>query len=364
MDYDLLLKGLQPCAERASKRHTKKLGLDFEDHQGKIIEGINKQSCKPCNIASLQKKTKEKSDDDFTVFLLRTNSDGLYSSFADHPQAKPVDDIAVKPSSRTMNSEADYQKMTIAHIKEELSKRGVVPDAKAKKSELIKLLQKAEEDAILNHSDDGAFGDPLSTPDEDLLNDDVLNDVLPEKLMDDESVTAKEAGPDEIKSTAAHESEPEKNQKVDATSASTNANDPLALDAKLKRAQRFGLPVGITDPLAKAKRAQRFGVVSMVAEKDLKVKRAARFGTNGETVTIASVKNDSHSDEETKKKLLNRAQRFGLPVNENGKVHSFLHSKERLEARAKRFGLASTTTIDDSEMEAKKKARLERFGIN
>ncbi|KHJ80492.1 hypothetical protein OESDEN_19832 [Oesophagostomum dentatum] len=267
-----------------------------------------------------------------------------------------------------MNSEADYQKMTIAHLKEELAKRGITPDAKAKKSELIKLLQKAEEDAILNHSEDGAFGDPLSTPDEDLLNDDVLNDVLPEKLLDSSSDNSKAAEPaeTEAKVAVAPTSEPEKAQ---TTSPPPATHDPLALDAKLKRAQRFGLPVGVTDPLAKAQRAKRFGVTAGATDKDTKVKRAERFGldTSKTTVTppVAAVtvaKSGSPQDEETKKKLISRAQRFGLPVNENGKALSFTHSKDKLAARAQRFGLTASTTINDSEMEAKKKARLERFG--
>ncbi|KIH57365.1 hypothetical protein ANCDUO_12442 [Ancylostoma duodenale] len=259
-----------------------------------------------------------------------------------------------------MNSEADYQKMTIAHLKEELSKRGIVPDAKAKKSELIKLLQKAEEDAILNHSEDSTFGDPLSTPDEDLLNDDVLNDVLPEKLIDDVSEAAKSTETEETKSTAAPASEPEK--QANEAPPPAVSNDPLALDAKLKRAQRFGLPVGVTDPLAKARRAERsdlhdittflsqtwqncsrFGVASAAAEKDMKAKRAERFGLSGDTAKPADSVKTSPQDEETKKKLISRAQRFGLPVNENGK--------------------ALTTGFSKSEMEAKKKARLERFGM-
>ncbi|RCN51408.1 hypothetical protein ANCCAN_02358 [Ancylostoma caninum] len=260
-----------------------------------------------------------------------------------------------------MNSEADYQKMTIAHLKEELSKRGIVPDAKAKKSELIKLLQKAEEDAILNHSEDSTFGDPLSTPDEDLLNDDVLNDVLPEKLIDDVSETAKTTETEETKPSAAPASEPEK-QATEAPPPAAS-NDPLALDAKLKRAQRFGLPVGVTDPLAKARRAERFGVASAAAEKDLKVKRAERFGLNGDKIKPADNVKTSPQDEETKKKLISRAQRFGLPVNENGKALTTGLSKDKLAARAQRFGLTTKTTIDDSEMEAKKKARLERFGM-
>ncbi|CAJ0599217.1 unnamed protein product [Cylicocyclus nassatus] len=262
-----------------------------------------------------------------------------------------------------MNSEADYQKMTIAHLKEELAKRGVTPDAKAKKSELIKLLQKAEEDAILNHSEDGAFGDPLSTPDEELLNDDVLNDVLPEKLLDDESESTKTKEPEEPKSkpSSAPPSEPEK---TTSTSPPAANNDPLALDAKLKRAQRFGLPVGVTDPAVKAKRAERFGISAPANDKDLKAKRAEKFGLNTKTSPPAPAKSISPLDEEAKKKLLSRAQRFGLPVNENGKaLHSSVPTKEKLQMRAQRFGLTTAAPIDDKEMEAKKKARLERFGM-
>lgn len=250
-----------------------------------------------------------------------------------------------------MNSEADYQKMTIAHLKEELTKRGITPDAKAKKNDLIKLLQKAEEDAILNHSEDGAYGDPLSTPDEDLLNDDVLNDVLPEKLIDDVTEPAKT---NEDRKPIVEE------EKLETTVATLHdSHDPLALDAKLKRAQRFGLPVGVTDPIAKAKRAERFGLATVGADKDMKAKRAERFGLSKESST--EPKTLSAVDEETRKKLLNRAQRFGLPVNENGKALSSIQSKDALASRAQRFGLKTSAAVDE-ELEQKKKARLERFG--
>ncbi|KAJ1348374.1 hypothetical protein KIN20_003665 [Parelaphostrongylus tenuis] len=243
-----------------------------------------------------------------------------------------------------MNSEADYQKMTIAHLKEELSKRGITPDAKAKKNDLIKLLQKAEEDAILNHSEDGGYGDPLSTPDEDLLNDDVLNEVLPEKLIGDVSKPSKEAS--EVSPAAATELEKER---------PAVSHDPLALDVRLKRAQRFGLPINVTDPLAKAKRAERFGTKNLFSD-DRKAKRAERFGLNKQINTVN--KNES-CDEETRRKLLSRAERFGLPVNKHGKTPT--SSKDVLAARAERFGLKTNGATNDDQ-EQRKKARLARFG--
>ncbi|KAK5982070.1 Nuclear protein Hcc-1 [Trichostrongylus colubriformis] len=249
-----------------------------------------------------------------------------------------------------MNSEADYQKMTIAHLKEELTKRGITADPKAKKSELIKLLQKAEEDAILNHSEDGGYGDPLSTPDEDLLNDDVLNDVLPEKLIDEVSEPSKAT--EEAKSPTSPDVKSEKPKPV----AITPPHDPLALDAKLKRAQRFGLPVGVTDPLAKAKRAERFGLASVSSEKEMKAKRAERFGLTGRTSPGARI--STITDEETKKKLLIRAQRFGLPVNEQGKT---VNAKDPVKAPLKQVG--PKTGAANDEVEQKKRARMERFGL-
>lgn len=243
-----------------------------------------------------------------------------------------------------MNSEADYQKMTIAHLKDELSKRGITPDPKAKKSELIKLLQKAEEDAILNHSEDGGYGDPLSTPDEDLLNDDVLNDVLPEKLISDVSKPVKATT--EVNSVITTESEKER---------PAVPHDPLALDVRLKRAQRFGLPISVTDPLAKAKRAERFGINSL-SSNESKAKRAERFGLNKE---INTVNKNGSCDEETRRKLLNRAERFGLPVNKQGKT--LTSSKDILTARAERFGLKTPGATNDDQ-EQRKKARLLRFG--
>ncbi|PIO62820.1 hypothetical protein TELCIR_15604, partial [Teladorsagia circumcincta] len=135
----------------------------------------------------------------------------------------------------------------IVHLKEELTKRGVTPDPKAKKSELIKLLQKPKPA-------------PITPP-----------------------------------------------------------HDPLALDAKLKRAQRFGL-TGRTSP-----------------------------GARISTIT----------DEETKKKLLIRAQRFGLPVNDQGKTEA---SKDTVKEPAKHVGSKTGAAVDD-ELEQKKRARMERFGL-
>ncbi|KAK6015608.1 hypothetical protein OSTOST_18963 [Ostertagia ostertagi] len=209
----------------------------------------------------------------------------------------------------------------------------------------------AEEDAILNHSEDGGYGDPLSTPDEDLLNDDVLNDVLPEKLIDEVAEPAK--GTEEAKPATPSSDKKEKPKPAPITPP----HDPLALDAKLKRAQRFGLPVGVTDPLAKAKRAERFGLATVSSEKEMKAKRAERFGLTGRTSPGAKL--STITDEETKKKLLIRAQRFGLPVNEQGKT---ITSKDSVKEPVKPVGLKTGAVVDD-ELEQKKRARMERFGL-
>uniref|UniRef100_A0A914D5Y6 THO1-MOS11 C-terminal domain-containing protein n=1 Tax=Acrobeloides nanus TaxID=290746 RepID=A0A914D5Y6_9BILA len=118
----------------------------------------------------------------------------------------------------------------------------------------------------------------------------------------------------------------------------------------LKNAVKLGLPISEE---RKVKRAERFGLVGS-DDGDKKAKRAARFGlANTET----------KSEPEDKEKILKRAQRFGIPVKADTTTTAsdqagIAAAPEVLTKRAKRFGLPT-----DEEAEAKKKARMEKFGI-
>ncbi|CAI5444078.1 unnamed protein product [Caenorhabditis angaria] len=229
---------------------------------------------------------------------------------------------------------ADAKKLTVARLKEELLKRGL-SDA-GNKPDLLARLTESIEDSILNDAGD------LSLPNDDiLLNDDILdapsidgdNDV--EKLLNssEDVVTSPTPPATTIKPIEAPE------------------------DPKLARAARFGLPVTgtasateLASESAKEARAKRFGIQNTPgaagAEEDKKAARAARFGIE--------------TSSETKDKLAARAARFGIPVNSDGKRAAGEAKSEeelkKLEERAKRFGLI------DEDADAKKKARLERFG--
>uniref|UniRef100_A0A1I7XPU3 Tho1_MOS11_C domain-containing protein n=1 Tax=Heterorhabditis bacteriophora TaxID=37862 RepID=A0A1I7XPU3_HETBA len=297
-----------------------------------------------------------------------------------------------------------FQKMTIPQLREELSKKGIAADPKMKKAALVdKLIEsilKAEEDAILNlnASGDADISDAVTTPNEDILNEDVLGEELSSKNND--------AVPDLKISSSSEKKEAKVLTYIDResstktpVSAPTATDCDTSADAKLKRAQRFGLPIGVTDNTAKAKRAERFGVpVGTVATSGgaggidavAKAKRAERFGLTNVNSVVKTL------DEDAKKKLLIRAQRwgelfvnqvifypkksfyifppmvcsrFGLPVSGDGKTASTPSNganekNAKLIARAKRFGGEIGNGNDDSELEKRKKARLERFGAS
>ncbi|KAJ0234912.1 Protein MODIFIER OF SNC1 11 [Hirschfeldia incana] len=91
----------------------------------------------------------------------------------------------------------------------------------------------------------------------------------------------------------------------------------------------------VDDVQRKIRRAERFGVSVKLTEEEKRNSRAERFGT------VAAVKGSegTKKDEDLKRKA--RADRFGVPASSSA---------------------STTTKVDNSEEEAKKKARLARFG--
>ncbi|VDN06484.1 unnamed protein product [Thelazia callipaeda] len=210
-------------------------------------------------------------------------------------------------------SSRDLSKMTVVQLREQLRSRGLITDGT--KAVLIERLKGsyAVEDKILNID---------STASKDSLEETVLEGSINEDdiLGPDTSVKKKENILPVVVPSATKPASPvvfvAKESKVaqrpEGSKKSKMADN--SLDAKMKRAQRFGLPL---------------------SDEQLKQKRAERFGTRPNEAASAAL-----SLEERKKK---RAERFGIDnkkdtgdVDESKKV-----SVEVLERRAKRFGLCS-----------------------
>uniref|UniRef100_T1J8H1 SAP domain-containing protein n=1 Tax=Strigamia maritima TaxID=126957 RepID=T1J8H1_STRMM len=218
---------------------------------------------------------------------------------------------------------ADVTKLKVADLKRELKARGL--SHSGIKTELVDRLISALQTNVLDE-------------DEDVLEDDVLADD--EKASDasfqDEiilnSPTATES-PSKM-GVVADKIDAEIKIILDSPEDTTNNNDSpddekvvitklqgvSDEEKRLLRAKKFDLPM--SDDLKKQARAERFGIP--------------------DTAKIGNVENSNDTDRLTK-----RAERFGLPKNE-----AFKKRKER-------FGITSKT----EELEAKKKKRAARFGL-
>ncbi|XP_071708166.1 uncharacterized protein [Rutidosis leptorrhynchoides] len=104
----------------------------------------------------------------------------------------------------------------------------------------------------------------------------------------------------------------------------------------------------VTDTQRKIRRAERFGMPVKLSEEEKRNSRAERFGT----APSSQGSNTTKKAEELKRKA--RAERFGItkstPAEED----------EKKKARLSRFGSASSTGVNPLE-EEKKKARALRF---
>ncbi|CAG9540839.1 unnamed protein product [Cercopithifilaria johnstoni] len=248
-------------------------------------------------------------------------------------------------------SARDLSKMTVVQLREQLRSRGLPTDGT--KAGLIERLKGsyAAEDTILNSDTSVLSKDSLEeTVLEGAINeDDILGPDTSVKKKDDLAPTAVPLTP--AMTPSVHVDESKSNQKAEVkkkTEVMVNS-----WDAKLKRAQRFGLP--LSDEQMKQRRAERSemqvnaaaNIGEILAEK--KKKRAERFGIANESEKIQEI-------------LDRRAKRFGIDSKMNaviaGKVEKA--SLEVLEKRGKRFGLCS----EEAELEIKKQKRAERFGLN
>lgn len=116
---------------------------------------------------------------------------------------------------------------------------------------------------------------------------------------------------------------------VSAAGASSGDKSPVNnIQKKIRRAERFGLPVQLTEEEKRNSRAERFG-----------------------TATVVNASETTKKGEELKRKA--RAERFGLPVSA-----APADEDAKKKARLARFG---TDTKIDSAEEEKRKARALRF---
>uniref|UniRef100_A0A0R3RZS3 SAP domain-containing protein n=1 Tax=Elaeophora elaphi TaxID=1147741 RepID=A0A0R3RZS3_9BILA len=247
--------------------------------------------------------------------------------------------------------------LQVVQLREQLRSRGLPTDGT--KVALIERLKGsyAAEETILN-SDASALKDSLDeyfteeTVLEGAINeDDILGPDTSVKKKEDLAPAAMPSAPS-ITPLVHVAGESKSNQRPEVSKETEAVIN--SLDAKLKRAQRFGLP--LSDEQMKQKRAERFGIQlnagtanvgGILAEK--KKQRAERFGIISESEKMQEI-------------LDRRAKRFGIDNKANAVISGQVEktSLEVLERRGKRFGLCS----EEAELEIKKQKRAERFGLN
>ncbi|CAJ0943319.1 unnamed protein product, partial [Mesorhabditis belari] len=222
----------------------------------------------------------------------------------------------------------DYDKMTVALLRDELKSRNLLVEGK--KAELIDRLRASDKEA-----------------EDELLNSTLGDDLLP--VNEEDLLLQTGGGSNEIKTDGTDLLESEK----DNDKAKKRVEWSSSTEEKMARAARLGLPIAatagthsagsLTDD-AKANRAKRFGTQAetIVDSNEAKARRLARFGVSSVEPTPRMNAAKLSVDDSTKEKLLKRAQRFGLPVSGNGKALG---------------------TVEAPEENAKKRARLERFGL-
>lgn len=264
---------------------------------------------------------------------------------------------------------ADLNKMKVVDLRKELKTRGL--SAAGDKAELVARLQAAmsqasdsndehgdlnldsdiDSDGVLEDEDDKSQGDILDDSAVDTLNEDLALAEQPAKF---------ESKPHRIlkrKITASDTSKPKPDDKTDDREPSTKKivlNRTISItstkptedkiDDKNTETPAKSNKVKITavvDSKSKLElRAQRFGLPVQMSEAERKEARMKRFGqASADSSTSSSISSaPTGSLSENLDKLKKRAERFGQSVS---KIMTDIENKEKLEKRKAKFAAAS-----------------------
>ncbi|CEF65806.1 CIP29 protein [Strongyloides ratti] len=260
-----------------------------------------------------------------------------------------------------MSSADELEKLTVTQLREKLKSYNL--PVTGTKAVLIKRLLEHNEESLLKDDEDAHSVKDIVDLDEELLNDDTVKEI-------------KNGQKSENGTTIESIDEPKKEEKKES-----NKEEEVKNSENTKQ-----------QPLVK-KRINVEGVVELDDERKMKLKRAERFNLPAENVLTDDEKKklreerfkDAQQQEsqtlpvdDIEAKRKERAKRFGIPevsVEKNSTLSSVSGKKrkqikfggeveidaDKLAARAKRFGITTNTVSD---LEEKKKKRLERFGLS
>ncbi|XP_064614355.1 SAP domain-containing ribonucleoprotein-like isoform X2 [Liolophura sinensis] len=276
-------------------------------------------------------------------------------------------------------SVADLSSLKVADLKKELKERGL--PCSGNKTELIERLQAhLEADTEDLSIGDTTIGlndtDPVSDTKLDMSIDDSLlheettdvqnkaaipaSNTQTTSVVTEKPVRAKITMSDEPKGTANGHETTAKKQLSDAEKLKLRTDRfgvQSEADKKKSRAERFGLSTTTTTTTAGAtqKPGKIVNTPVTAADLDKLKKRAERFGT---------VVSTSLSKVAEIEKLQQRSERFGTSV---APTLSKIEEQDKINKRKARFGAVApsgvTGTLSSDDVEAKKRKRAERFGM-